>query len=87
MRFTLAVTVSNILTLKMLTLKIYINITEYNVRNDVIRRQISLSIKVYPHFAPALTVSEKVTFKMFDLNTFSSRSQTTTVAVTLLGGE
>ena len=44
----------------------YVKVTDYNLRNDAIRLQISISMKVIAHICmPDLTVRE-IMFQMFD---------------------
>ena len=54
---------------KYLTLKIVVNVTEYNIRSDAIQWRIPISLTVvHSIFALAFTVSEKLRFEMHDLD-------------------
>ena len=66
-RLALVLIVSKILMCKIVYLKTYDNFTEYNFRNDAIQWQISKSTNdVSCIYALVLTVSEMLTFQVFD---------------------
>ena len=70
------------------TLKIWIMVTTYNIRNGIIRWRISTSIKVMlDHFSPALTVFQILTFQITWPSKYRSRSRYVTFALTPFDGK
>ena len=70
--FTLTLTISEILTFQMLTLKFFFKFTEYNIGSDAIRLQISTSIQVIACICTLAFIIPKILkFKNVDFENLS----------------